>query len=1206
MKNSTALYDKLFRIAMVTVMASSAVAVVAPDTTKANTDGEAFKDVKTTSDYYEYVNELFERGFVHGYSDGSFKPTGLLTRAQASKILALNLGLDITKTSNVTFKDLPSDDWAYPYIAALKQAGIIDGYEDGTFKPNAPITRNQMAKIIVKGYGLEPTATITLPFTDVQADNNWAAPYIQTLFDLGITIGQTSSIYGGTATVTRANMAAFTIRSEMITDYRDNRRPDENVISSIEGNKITLDGQVYYIKKELQPLLHTRNLAVLKEANLNFIKIGTKIVGIRNLELLHGGTADHTLTLDLAGSTVEANILITGDYIKLADASIVGDVIIKKGNQKQIEISNLNVDGRLIIEGEAKRDQETVLKLLNSNVSEMVVNRDETKIITDHTTPTIKVGDNVSEIEVSGKINKMDFAGSRDVLVKGNLDTTDVTIETPIKVTLANKAHIPQVETKQYGSQLIVPVESTIGTLIKPGNIKPEEAMKYPAGGTPPVGNVQDTADVVRPTNPTIPTTQTTPTTPPPTTGNGGNSGVGSYNPFSSQTLTTNNIIDAAHQDPLAAGMIGTTVTTSNPNVAVATIVNGKINITSKGPGTATITVKEDAPSLKEAQIIVTVDSNGKITHTIKRPLEVLQDKIKVSPTPSTEELVKLFEAVDIKGITLSNVIDVTEALKQSIANNGSLLTEQELKLVVDTTLLPYIIKKDNSSLQEVTKQLDLVTTGPNGTAFTWNPVTPVDSATVDHITGQVTRSNNDDENDTVSLGFMATNGSATKNASISATIIESKEPSITKIALHDENNDGFITTEDTIELTFSEPIASFDEIIINGQNITEGTWNPTRTKWTGKLIGNVTSGDTVTVTILTDSHQNVTPQSISVITEEPLKASLTQTIFAGDFRYTKDDTAQLVVISEATEALKQALLNSLTVQRGVQTVDPTAITNVTFGSANITGGTIASGNFRVHNIQAMVNGQLNTIELTTPVTVTTSNKLFVTTDDEIKASVGSTHVTNGLVNIIEVDHNTTKISMTEPVIVPNNITLFEGNNKISFASLGITANGTITVQNIDVNGLNRHGTSAHRGINYIGSGSLILNNVKVEVTSGSIGYPGYAIYIGQPNAVVEMNNSKVDLILNRTSAPGTLTGILLSNGSTLTLNQSPIYVEAQHTASQPSFGISTGSTGTLTLNNSPITAKGASTAGVALNLPAGHSVNVNTDANSPLEEGLK
>ena len=64
-------------------------------------------------------------------------------------------------------------------------------------------------------------------------------------------------------------------------------------------------------------------------------------------------------------------------------------------------------------------------------------------------------------------------------------------------------------------------------------------------------------------------------------------------------------------------------------------------------------------------------------------------------------------------------------------------------------------------------------------------------------------------------------------------------------------------------------------------------------------------------------------------------------------------------------------------------------------------------------------------------------------------------------------------------------------------------------------------------------------------------------------------------------------------------------YVEAK-IARKPVFCISTVLTGTLTLNNSPITAKGASTPGVALNLPAGHSVNVNTDANSTLEEGLK
>ncbi|MGE7674915.1 S-layer homology domain-containing protein [Lysinibacillus sp. NPDC094403] len=778
MKNSALFYDKLFKTAMATAMATSAIAVVAPDATKASAKEAVFTDVKLISDYYEYVNELFERGFVSGYEDGSFKPTGLLTRAQASKILALNLGLDITKSFNHTFKDVPTTDWAYPYVAALKEAGIIDGYQDGTFKPNAPITRNQMAKIIVNGYGLKPATEINLPFTDTQVENNWAAPYIQTLFDLGITKGQTATTYGGNSTVTRANMAAFTIRSEITTDYRDNRRPDENVISAIEGNKITIDSQVYYIKKELQPLLNARNIAVLNEANLDFIKIGTKIVGIRNLELLNGGTAENPLTLDLAGGTVEANIMIAGDYIKLANANITGDITIKKGDQKQIELSGLELNGRLIIEGEAKRNQESVIKLTNTTADEIVVNRDKTKIWTDNSATTIKVGDNVSEIKPEGKINSIDFIGNQDVFVKGTLEANKLTVEAPVKVTLENKAQLPTVETKQYGSQLIVPTDSTIGTLIKPVNVKPEEAVKLPAGGIPTIGTITNTSEVVRPTTPPV----TPPTTGSGSTGGssgGGGNGGGVTNPFVSQTLSVNNVVDAPNTDPLAVGMIGTTTTTSNPNVATATLKDGKITITSKGPGTAVITVKEGAPSLNEAQILVTVDSYGKITQKIKRPLEVVQEKLKATPTPATEDLVKLYDAIDIKGITPTNVADVTAAVKKAIAEKGKPLTEEELKLTVDIALLPEKIKKENPSLQQVSTPLDLIAMGPNGTVFDWKSVTKVGShnANIDLATGNVTRDDADNENDKVKLNVTAKNGSVSKDASIEATILEVKLP---------------------------------------------------------------------------------------------------------------------------------------------------------------------------------------------------------------------------------------------------------------------------------------------------------------------------------------------------------------------------------------------------------------------------------------------
>ncbi|MGK4044281.1 S-layer homology domain-containing protein [Heyndrickxia oleronia] len=839
MKKSTTPYDKLFKTAMSTAIATSAIAVLAPDSTEASTNEEIFTDVKANSYYYEYVNELFERSFVNGYKDGSFKPNGLLTRAEASKILALNLGLDLTQSFNHTFKDVPADSWAYPYISALREAGIINGYQDGTFKPNAPITRNEMAKIIVYGYGLEPAKEITLPFTDVQANNNWAAPYIQTLYNLGITNGQTSKTYGGNSTVTRANMAAFTIRSEKTTDYRENRRPDENVISSIDGNKMTIGGQVYYIKKELQPLLHARNLAVLKEANLDFIKIGTKVVGIRNLELLNGGTGENPLTLDLAGGTVEANLTIAGDYIKLANAKITGDITIKKGDQKQIELNGLELKGRLIIEGEGKRDQESVIKLTKSSIDELVVNRDKTKIVTDQSEPTIKVGNNVSEIEAVGKINTIDFVGNQDVFVKGTLESNKLTIETPIKVTLENKAKLPVVETQKYGSQLIVPKDSTIGTLIKPENVKPEEAVKYPTGGSPTIENVKNIAEVERPTTPTTPTT-------PPTSGGGstggGNNG-GTTNPFVSQTLKANNIEDAENKDPLAVGMIGTTVTSSNANVATATLKDGEIIIISKGSGTAIITVKEDAPSLKEAQIIVTVDANGKITHTIKRPIEVVQDKMTATPAPSAEDVVKLLEGINIKGVTPENATDVIAAVKKAISEKGKPLTEGELKLAVDTGLLPSLIKKDNPNLQQVSTPLDLITVGPNGTSFEWKSATKVGdhNASIDLSTGGVTQDKADDENDKVTLKVTATNGNLTKENEINVTILASEQTFESQI----------LTANNIVDAENKDPLA----VGMIGTTVTSSNENvATATLKDGEIIITSKGPGTATISVKEDA----------------------------------------------------------------------------------------------------------------------------------------------------------------------------------------------------------------------------------------------------------------------------------------------------------------------------------------------------------------
>lgn len=1211
MKNSTKLYDKLFKTVMATAIATSAIAVVVPETTKARTDEEVFRDVKTASDYYQYVNELFERGFVSGYPDGSFKPTGLLTRAQASKILALNLGLNVTKTFNHTFNDIPQNDWAYPYVAALKEAGVIDGYPDGAFRPNAPITRSQMAKIIVNGYGLKPATEITFPFTDIATDD-WAAPYIQALFDAGITIGQTATTYGGYATVTRANMAAFTIRSEVTTDYRDNRSPDENIISSIKDNKITIGGQEYYIKKELQPLLHERNLAVLNEANLDFIKIGTKIVGIRNVELLNGGTAEQPLVLDLAGGAVDTNITIAGDYIKIVNANVTGDITVKQGDQKLVEFNGLDLNGRLIIEGDTKHQQESVVKMTDTTVNEVIVNRDQTKIITDNSTPTIKIDSNVSQVEIAGKINAIDFIGKQDVLVKGTLETQELTIETPIKVTLENKVQLPSVETQQYGSQLIVPTDSTIGRLTKPSNVKPEEAVKLPEGGTPKIGMVTDKAEVERPTTPV------TPPVTPPTTGGGstGGSGGGTVTPsfvsqvttanniidaenkdasavgmvgtrvttnnsnvatatikdgkihitsvgpgtatlivkedapstkeaqifvvvdaygkisytikrpetdsFVSETATANNIVDVENKDASAVGMVGTTVTTSNSNVATATIKDGKINITSVGPGTATITVKEDAPSEKEAQILVTVDANGKITQKIKRPVEVAQDKLTAEPTPATAELVEIYKAVDINGITLENVTDVTKAVKDAITAKGGSLTEEELKLVVDTALLPYLIKKDNESLEKVSTPLELITTGPNGTSFTWQSVEKIGNhnGDIDLATGNVTRDDADDNNDKVKLHVTATNGAATKAEEIDTTILEMKKPYLISATLQDNDGDGDTSTGDRIILKFSERVGITDNINMDGIDASlfgvdgifgvtnEGSWSEDGTTLT-MVVG---TGATLKV------NNDITLQAGKVIDKNgtesgtntvqlqlaPYEYTIVTPNVTGEFYY--DNSGKIV--SEAAEQVP----NTITFSRNGQ---PITDATVTYGDEDVATGTIASGLFTLKSINVTRNGKTEKVTFANgeSISVNTAPVLNIISATEFTAGVNSSYVQNGYVKTVKVAD-----TVAAPIIVSATQTLahpviIDGKDKLELTS-GVAVTATkdeVQLKNLKVSG-NQNGaqTALARGsIKLAGETKLTLDNVDVKgIDTGGFGFAG--IILSKDNAQLAIKDSNI------------------------------------------------------------------------------------------------
>ena len=104
-----------------------------------------FKDVKAGDWYKTAVDIMARQGVIKGYEDGTFRPNQPITRREFAAIAARYAGnIDAWKT----FRDVLPTDWAYTLINRVAGAGWINGYEDGTFRPNNNITRAEVVAIV--------------------------------------------------------------------------------------------------------------------------------------------------------------------------------------------------------------------------------------------------------------------------------------------------------------------------------------------------------------------------------------------------------------------------------------------------------------------------------------------------------------------------------------------------------------------------------------------------------------------------------------------------------------------------------------------------------------------------------------------------------------------------------------------------------------------------------------------------------------------------------------------------------------------------------------------------------------------------------------------------------------------------------------------------------------------------------------------------
>lgn len=120
----------------------------------------AFSDVGEGSPYFVSISYLEKFGIVNGYDDGTFKPYDDVNRAEALKMLTIASGLfkDSEIKANEAeearpFTDTPSSAWYTNYVAAAKNEGIINGFPDGSFKPEQTVTLAESLKILFESLG---------------------------------------------------------------------------------------------------------------------------------------------------------------------------------------------------------------------------------------------------------------------------------------------------------------------------------------------------------------------------------------------------------------------------------------------------------------------------------------------------------------------------------------------------------------------------------------------------------------------------------------------------------------------------------------------------------------------------------------------------------------------------------------------------------------------------------------------------------------------------------------------------------------------------------------------------------------------------------------------------------------------------------------------------------------------------------------------
>ena len=145
--------------------------------------------------------------YILGYTDKTFKPTQNVTRAEVAAMFARIMGITVKDDVTSSYKDVSNKHWALKYIEAVTKSGIFKGYKDSTFHPNAPITRAELSTVIFNYLHLNNIAPSKVHFNDI--NEHWAKNFIEEIYRFKLIQGYSDGSFKPNNNITRAEVVTM-------------------------------------------------------------------------------------------------------------------------------------------------------------------------------------------------------------------------------------------------------------------------------------------------------------------------------------------------------------------------------------------------------------------------------------------------------------------------------------------------------------------------------------------------------------------------------------------------------------------------------------------------------------------------------------------------------------------------------------------------------------------------------------------------------------------------------------------------------------------------------------------------------------------------------------------------------------------------------------------------------------------------------------